>query len=274
MMKNITNRVLWLSTMLLLAFTVAAQVPAKPEPPRLVNDLAGIFSPEQQQQLESVLVEFSDSTSNQVVIVTVNDLGGLDKADFAYQVGKNWGVGGAKFNNGLVILIKPKNDTRGEAFIATGYGLEGALPDAVCKRIIENEMIPYFRQNDYFGGVAKALSVIIPIAKGEYKYPMGKKKSGSGYGGIILVIFFFIIFIIITNKNKNNGNFRGGGGSGSSSSGDLLSMILLGSMLSGRSHSGSWGGFSGGGGSSSGGGGGFGGFGGGSFGGGGAGGSW
>lgn len=267
-MKQLGNKILTLGLLLLFAWQVNAQVPDAPNPPRLVNDLAGLFSPEQLQQLESVLVEFSDSTSNQVVIVTVNDLGGLDKADFAYRIGKNWGVGGSKFNNGLVILIKPKNDTKGEAFIATGYGLEGALPDAVCKRIIENEMIPYFRQNDYFGGVAKALSVIIPIAKGEYKYPTAKK-SKSGYAGLILVIIFFIIFIIISNKNKNNGNFTGR--NGGSSSLDPLTMILLGG-LSSRSHSGSWGGFSGGGGSS--GGGGFGGFGGGSFGGGGAGGSW
>lgn len=273
MKKNI-NRFLLTFAVMLFALSAVAQIPAKPEPPRLVNDLAGIFSPEQQQQLESTLVEFNDSTSNQVVIITVNDLGGLDKADFAYQVGQNWGVGGAKFNNGLVILIKPKNDTKGQAFIATGYGLEGPLPDAVCKRIIENEMIPYFRANDYYGGVAKALSVIIPIAKGEYKYPMEKKKGSSGYGALLVIIIFLVFFFIISRKNNNNnGNFRGGGGSGSS--GDLLSMILLGSMLSGRSHGGSWGGFAGGGGgSSSGGGGGFGGFGGGSFGGGGAGGSW
>lgn len=271
-MKTISRLFVTL-TLALFAMSTIAQVPEKPNPPRLVNDLAGILTPEQQQQLEAALVEFSDSTSNQVVIVTVNDLGGLDKADFAYQVGKNWGVGGAKFNNGLVILIKPKNDTKGQAFIATGYGLEGALPDAVCKRIIENEMIPYFRQNDYFGGVAKALSVIIPIAKGEYKYPMAKKKSSSGYGGLLVIIIFIIIFLIVSrNNNKNNGNFRGGGGG---SSGDLLSMILLGSLLSGRNHGGSWGGFSGGGGSSGGDSGGdFGGFGGGSFGGGGAGGSW
>lgn len=256
---------------LLITTSVAAQVPAKPNPPRLVNDLAGLFTPEQQQQLESVLVEFSDSTSNQVVVITVNDLGGLDKADFAYQVGKNWGVGGAKFNNGLVILIKPKNETKGQAFIATGYGLEGALPDAVCKRIIENEMIPSFRQNDYFGGVAKAISVIIPIAKGEYKYPVSKKKGANGYGVLLVIIIFIIIFVIVSRNNKNNGNFRSGGGS---SSIDPLSMILLGGLLSGRNHGGSWGGFSGG--DSGGGndGGDFGGFGGGSFGGGGAGGSW
>ncbi|MDD2797126.1 MAG: TPM domain-containing protein [Bacteroidales bacterium] len=271
MMKKRTNKTLLLIILILVTVSMMAQVPAKPEPPRLVNDLAGIFSPEQQQQLEATLVEFSDSTSNQVVIVTVNDLGGLDKADFAYQIGDTWGVGQKKLNNGLVILIKPKNETNGQVFIASGYGLEGALPDAICKRIVQNEMIPYFRQNDYFGGVVAALRVIIPVAKGEYKYATSKKGTGAK-GAVIAIILFIIFFIIISRKNnKNNGNFNGGGGNGSS--GDLLSMILLGSMLSGRSHSGSWGGFSGGGGSSSGGGD-FGGFGGGGFGGGGAGGSW
>ena len=248
---------------------LSAQVPTRPNPPRLVNDLAGIFTPEQQQQLEQVLVEFNDSTSNQIVLVTVNDLAGQEKSQFAYEIGHTWGVGQQKISNGLVILIKPKNDTKGEVAIATGYGLEGPLPDAICKRIVENEMLPSFRKNDYFGGVVQALRVIIPIAKGEYKYPTQKKSKGSGAGGLIVLVVFFVLFMLISRKNKNNGNFSSHGGSGGS---DLLSMILLGSLF-GRSSGGSWGGFSGGGGNDSGGSD-FGGFGGGDFGGGGAGGSW
>ncbi|MEI7675653.1 MAG: TPM domain-containing protein [Bacteroidales bacterium] len=250
--------------------SVSAQVPERPNPPRLVNDFAGLFSSGQQQQLEQVLVEFNDSTSNQILIVTVKDLGGQEKSEFAYQIGRTWGVGQKKLNNGLVILIKPRTDTKGEAFIATGYGLEGPLPDAICKRIVENEMIPHFRQKDYFGGVVQALRVIIPIAKGEYKYPMEKKKGSSGYGGLLVLIVFFVFFIVISRKNRNNGNFSSSGAGGGS---DLWSMLFLASLF-GRSNNGggSWGNFSGGGNDS--GGSDFGGFGGGDFGGGGAGGSW
>src|SRR5512133_3334459 len=146
-----------------------AQIPQRPQPQRLVNDLASVFTAEQAGQLESTLADFSNKTSNQIVILTVNSLEGIDKSQFAYSVGEQWGVGQSKFDNGVVILIKPKaGNERGETFIATGYGLEGALPDAICKRIVDNEMIPSFGKNDYFGGVSKALNVILPIASGEY----------------------------------------------------------------------------------------------------------
>ena len=114
-----------------------AQIPQRPSPPCLVNDLANVFSEEQRQELEQELVAFNDSTSNQIVIVTVNDLAGYDKMTFAQQIGETWGVGQKKQDNGIVILLKPKNETKGEVFIAAGYGLEGALPDAICKRIVE-----------------------------------------------------------------------------------------------------------------------------------------
>lgn len=254
----------------LFAIAIQAQIPSKPTPPRLVNDLANIFSEDQRQELEQELVAFNDSTSNEIVIVTVSDLGGYDKMTFAQQIGVKWGVGKAKRNNGIVILLKPKNETRGEAFIATGYGLEGALPDAICKRIVENEMIPYFRRNDYFGGVVSALRVIMPIAKGEYKYKTDKTNNGGGSGiGLIVIVFIIIVVVLIKRGNRGNDDFtgRGGGSSGS----DLWTMIFLAGMAN-RNHNGSWGNFSGGGRSDS--GGDFGGFGSGDFGGGGAGGSW
>ncbi|MDP4270379.1 MAG: TPM domain-containing protein [Bacteroidota bacterium] len=252
------------------AITIQAQIPAKPNPPRLVNDLAGIFSDEQRQELEQSLVAFNDSTSNEIVIVTVNDLGGYDKMTFAQQIGSKWGVGKAKRNNGIVILLKPKNETRGEAFIATGYGLEGALPDAICKRIVENEMIPYFRRNDYFGGVVSALRVIMPVAQGEYKYKTESPKKGGGSGiGLVVIIFVIIVIVLIKRGNRGNDDFTGRGGG--SSGPDLWTMIFLAGMAN-RNHNGSWGNFSGGGNNDS--GGDFGGFGGGDFGGGGAGGSW
>ena len=268
--------VLMLLALFGIAMQVSAQIPAKPNPPRLVNDFAKIFTAQQTAALEDSLVQFSKKTSNQVAIVTVNDLGGMAPSQFAYEIGEKWGVGGEKLDNGVVILIKPKTDTKGEVFIATGYGVEGALPDASCSVIINREMIPSFKENDYYGGVNKALAVILPVLANEYsieEYEKGEEDKMI-VGLAMLVAGMALVFIVIAlvskdqdNKNDRNGNsgtFGGGNGA------DVAAAILLGSMLGGRSSGRSGGSFGGG----SFGGGGFGGFGGGSFGGGGAGGSW
>lgn len=235
----------------------------------LVNDGANIFTPEQKAQLEAVLVMIDDSTSNQIAVVTTTDLQGMDKAQYATEWGERNGVGDAKLDNGIVILIKPKTGReRGELFIAVGRGLEGALPDAVANRISDQIMIPYFKQNDYFGGTMAGVEVIYKIAKGEYD--VDRLKNGDfGKGKLIfiaLIIVFIIIIIATKNKGKGNGNGNNGGSNDDrhTSYGSPLPWILMGGMGSGRS-SGGFGGSSGGG---------FGGFGGGSFGGGGAGGSW
>src|SRR5699024_8396783 len=119
-------------------------IPERPNPPRLVNDLAQILTSQQNKALEYQLVQFARNTSNQIVVVTVDSICG-DMALFTYQIGQNWGVGNQKFDNGVVIMIKPKKEhALGKAFIAVGYGLEGALPDAIAKQIVENEMLPSF----------------------------------------------------------------------------------------------------------------------------------
>jgi len=263
---------LLLAALLLFTGMALGQIPAKPQPPRLVNDFAAVLQPDEVSYIERVLVAFADSTSNQILLVTVNSLEGMDKSQFAYQIGQEWGVGQSKYNNGVVILIKPKRgNERGEAFIASGYGLEGALPDAICKRIVENEMIPSFRNDDYYGGIVAALNVIMPIAAGEYtsdEYAARKGGSEDGLFGAFAVIVFIIIIIIASIARRGGGgNIHGGGRRGPG----LMEMLILGSLLSGGGRGSSGGSFGGGGGF---GGGGFGGFGGGGFGGGGAGGSW
>lgn len=241
--------------MTLVAFTLSAQVPDAPNPPKLVNDFAGIFTAGQVQELEDSLELFARATSNQVVVVTVRDLGGMDRMQFAYEIGQKWGVGGKKFNNGVVLLVKPKDSTRGETFIATGYGVEGALPDGTCKLIIEREMIPQFKEGDYYGGVNAALKVIKPILAKEYSYKQYEDDSdASPWWAVIPIIVIMAIVLIglISGKGGKNGNSGTMGGGG----------FFIGGIPFG------------GGSGSSGGGGGFGGFGGGGFGGGGAGGSW
>ncbi len=231
-----------------------AQIPARPSPPRLVNDLAGLFTAEQCSTLERTLVAFNDSTSNQILVLTVNDLNGQDASSFAYTVGEEWGVGQQKFNNGIVILIKPKiGNSYGDVFIATGYGLEGALPDATCKLIVEREMIPHFRENDYYGGVVAAIAVIMPLARGEYSSSeyAGKNKN-KGYILPLLVVIALVLVAVFSGSKNNNSSNMGSGGT----------RTIPWWMMGGGSSGGSFGG------------GGFGGFGGGSFGGGGAGGRW
>ncbi|MDZ4058854.1 MAG: TPM domain-containing protein [Bacteroidales bacterium] len=263
-----SKRAVILSLLLLMPVLLLSGVPPRPVPPVLVNDLAGVLSQSERSDLEKRVVEFSQNTSNQIVILTISSLDGIDKAEMAYKVGQSWGVGDSKFNNGLVILVKPKiGNEKGEAFIATGYGLEGALPDAICRRIVENEMIPLFRENNYYGGIDKALNVIMPIAAGEYSYK--EYKGGEeGSAAAVFVLILVIFFIIVAIGKKGNTTNLGGGKRGGPSALDLL---ILGSLLSGGRGGRSGGGGFGGGGF---GGGGFGGFGGGGFGGGGAGGSW
>jgi uncharacterized protein len=262
----------------LLAFVaafqlMAADLPTRPDPPTLVTDLADIMSPDEEQSLERKLVDFFAATSNQVAVVSVPDLQGNAIADYAVQLAHAWGIGSEKFDNGLLILVKPKTaDSRGEVYIAVGYGLEGVIPDATSKQIVENEMIPYFQNNDMFGGINQATTVVMELAQGEYNYQQYAKNSGSGGFNpfLIIILLFFVLPVIFGSKRK--GVYSAGGRNSS-----LPFWLALGLLSGNRSHGGSFSDFSsgsgrfGGGGSSF---GSFGGFGGGGFGGGGAGGSW
>lgn len=241
-------------------------IPAKPQPERLVNDYADLFSNGQEADLERVLTAFSDSTSNQIAVLTVHDLEGMSASEYAIRTGLEWGVGSEKFDNGIVILVKPKTSTPGEVFIAVGYGLEGAIPDAYAKRIITNLMIPHFKENDYFGGVSEACGMLMKLASGE----ISEATDGLDEEDDIIMIMAFlvvltIILLILAIAMKNGNNGRGGGGSRYDDVFTTGPIIIRGGNSFGGSSSG--GGFGGGFG-------GFGGFGGGSFGGGGAGGSW
>ena len=107
-----------------LCCIAASAIPSRPSPARLVNDLAGLFTDQQETELERMLVAFDDSTSNQIAVVTVNDLEGYEASEYATRIGIDWGVGSEKFDNGIVILVKPKTSSAGQVFIAVGYGLE------------------------------------------------------------------------------------------------------------------------------------------------------
>lgn len=240
-------------------------IPPRPNPPRLVNDYAGMLTPDQVAALERKLVTCNDSTSNQIAIVIVDDLKGYEAADFATALGQEWGVGGqAKFDNGVVILISTGGGQGNRAaHIAVGYGLEGAIPDITAGHIVDDYLVPNLSSGNYYRAFDQTTDALIQAAVGEYKAPPGYRKKGKsrspGFSGIILGVL--ILWVIINMFGGGRGG-RGGG------------------FMSRRGYRG-WGGpvifgggFGGGGGGFGGGGGGFGGFGGGGFGGGGAGGNW
>jgi uncharacterized protein len=248
------------------AFLLHAQTfPEKPN--RLVNDYTNTLSQTEINQLEQKLVAFDDSTSTQVAVVMIKSLEGYDVADYAVRLAENWGIGGSKNNNGVLLLVSIGDR---KVTIQTGYGVEGALPDAIARRIIENEIKPNFKSGNYFGGIDQGTSAIISYTKGEYRDARKKPEQSKGPSGFIIFLIIMAIIFLISKKG-------GGGGSqviGRRGAASPFWWMLMGSGM-GRSSGGGFGGFSGGGGGfGGGGGGGFGGFGGGSFGGGGASGSW
>ena len=233
------------------------QIPQRPTPAKLVNNLSVQFpnflSQQEEQQLEQQLQDFSVQTSNQICIVIVDDLNGQDESSFAVEILNSWGVGQKDKNNGVVILVKPTGGSgERKLFISVGYGLEGAITDLQTKRIRENDIVPYFKEKQYYQGLASGCQSLMLAAKGEYNVKTNSKKSGlkdwiSNHPVLFLIIVIILVFSLI--KNSGGGGRHGG-------------MTYFGGGSS-------FGGFSGGGGGSS-----FGGFGGGGGGGGGSGGSW
>lgn len=243
--------------------------PPKPYPPRLVNDLAGFMTSTEQALLEKSLDSFNRVTSIEITIVTVKSLGPYDASSYAFELGNRWGVGKRGKDNGVVILAS-KDDRK--LFIATGYGMEGVLPDGLVGRIYREEMTPAFREGKFYEGFQNAIQAIYLASKGEYKADQPSTQDelpGLGARIIGLIIIFILILILIVGRKGGGG---GGGNYMSRRGTDFLTGAILGSLLGGGRHRG--GGSGGFGGGFGGGGGGFGGFGGGSFGGGGAGGSW
>ena len=251
---------LWFILLLSLAFPLQAQwLPEKTN--RLVNDYSGILDDSERTSLEQRLVAFNDSTSNQILVVITPTLGGDDENAVAQRIGQAWGVGQEEFNNGVVILIKSKTEEEnwGAVAIATGYGVEGALPDLFCKRIIDDHMLSSLGDGDYYRALTKALDIIEPVLAGEYSYAQYRKderRDGFIALGVFVLFIGLALVVVIIDAKKHPEHWKGGSG-GMGGGG-----FFYGGGTGGSHHSsGGFGGFGGGG---------FGGFGGGSFGGGGA----
>lgn len=248
---------------LLLSGGIMAQdIPAKPNPPRLVNDFANQLNASEIAQLEQKLVAYNDSTSSQIVIVVVPTTGEYPIGDYAFKLGREWGVGQKGKDNGIVLLWA---STDRKIFISTGYGMEGVIPDGIAKRIISTVITPDFKNGMFYRGLDRGIDAIFKYATGEYKAEPEENKGDGSVSPFLIFLIIFIAFIAIIYFNRNR---RGGGGGGFGNMGGGPIIWPYTTHSSRGSSSGDWGGW---GGSD---GGGFGGFGGGSFGGGGAGGDY
>jgi uncharacterized protein len=254
---NILRKIfLWLTLCVSMLGMKAQQIPDKPSPQKLVNDYAQTLTADQRNFLEQKLTAFDDSTSTQIAVVIINDLEGADISDYALKLGRSWGVGGKDYNNGVVLLVSIGDR---KINISTGYGVEGALPDVTCKHIIDEEIKPRFKKQDYFSGLDAGTDAIIKAVKGEYKIARKNKEKPSAIFVFVALIVVIIILSAISGGRGGGGTYSGSRGFRRGWGGPVIFPM-----------GGGWGGSGGG----SSGGGGFGGFGGGSFGGGGASGGW
>ena len=232
-------------------------IPKKPDFQTSVYDYAQLLSAKDKAALEEKLIKYSDSTSTQIVVVTVETINNESIGILAPKWAHEWGIGQAKEDNGVFILLAKKERKIG---IAPGYGVEDRITAGIGGEIIRKIITPEFKTGNYYKGLDKGADAIFDVLKGKYK---GERKKNKEKGLPILPIIIIVIVILaLISKSKNSGGNSGNSGAGPS----LLDVIILSSL--GRS-----GGGFGGGGSSD--GGGFGGgFGGGGFSGGGSSGDW
>ncbi len=257
MKKLYVNIYICVYVLLISTYSYAQTLPEKPN--RLVNDYAHLLLADEAQSLEQKLVAYNDSTSTQIAIAIIETLDGNERADYTIKLANKWGIGQQGKRNGILIMVAKQER---KLFVATGYGLESNLPDAIIKRIEQRYMLPQFKAGNYYQGLNNGIDAMQQALAGQYtaEYDEGKP---SGFLTVVFLIVLVIMVILLMKRGNNGGNGRGG-----LLNNPALPFIGWGNFSSGGSN---WGGGNFGGGSSS---GGFGGFGGGSFGGGGAGGDW
>ncbi|TAD92349.1 MAG: TPM domain-containing protein, partial [Bacteroidetes bacterium] len=191
------KQILTIILLALVALGGAQKLPPKPMPPKLVNDFSNILTPDQRDHLENKLVAFDDSTSVQIAIVIVPSLQNYEPVEFATKLGRDWGIGNKKTNNGVLVLISTEQGRR-KIFISPGYGMEGALPDITCKQVVETDIAPAFKQGNFFRGLDQGTNSILKASKGEYKAPEGySNRSKKGSGGSTIIVFLVILMLVI-----------------------------------------------------------------------------
>ncbi len=187
---------------------VAQNIPARPNPPRLVNDFADMLSPDEEQQLERKLVTYADSTSTQIAIVTITTLEGAPVQEYAAQLGYKWGVGEKDKHNGVVILIS-KEDRKG--FIATGYGVEDGLNSNVCKQIYQTVLVPELKNGNYYAAFDATTNSIFDVLAGKFvnENPSSGDAKESVLVPLLIFVAVFIFIIIMSRRNQSTISRRG-----------------------------------------------------------------
>ena len=237
-----------------LLLVLAAPAPAvgqiaTPEFPPLsgrVVDRAGLLSERDEEELTAALAGFELASGNQLVVATLETLHGLTIEDYGYQLGRAWGIGQAGQDNGALLIVAPEErDVR----IEVGYGLEGELTDALSRTIIENQMLPRFRQGDFAAGIKAGVAAMVEALGGTYdptlpplRVSERERSSPLGALPVVLIIGMLLLNRLLGGGRHGRGRRRRRGAWGP--------VIVPGGFGGGRRSGGGFGGgFSGGGGS-------------------------
>lgn len=180
-------------SVVLLLFVLSFSLHAAPEFPKLdarVVDNAGLLSSETRQLLISELAAHEQATSNQVVVVTLPSLQGYSIDDYGYQLGRHWGIGQKERDNGVLLIVAPKER---KVRIEVGYGLEGTLTDALSHNIIQTVILPEFRKADMAQGIISGTRAIVQALEGSFE-PLPEKKTDEPGGLIFMALVFLFGF--------------------------------------------------------------------------------
>ncbi len=199
------------------AFAAGPAVP--PAPTRYVTDKAGVIAPDVTARLESRLVDFERETSNQFLVYTETKVpDGTTLEEYSVACAQAWKAGQTQRKNGMILFVFPGSR---KARLEVGYGLEGAMPDALARRVLDEQVLPRFRAGDYSGGISAGVSAAIDATRGEYK-GTGRTRGGRGGSNLplplllaILLLFFFGIIPTIFGRGRGGYSYIGRGGWGS-----------------------------------------------------------
>lgn len=241
----------FLSALLLLGGLLAhAAEVIPPAPKQYFNDYASVIAPATAAHLNSTLADFERATSSQILVAIFPKMQSDSSIeDYTVRVAQAWKVGQKATDNGAVLFVFIGDR---KMFLQVGYGLEGALPDALCKRIIEDEIKPHFKTGDYNGGLTAGVNAILAAAKGEYKgtgqtVADGARRRSGGANWLPVIFFLFVVLAIISRfssgrrgRHYSGGGWTSGGGGWSSSGGGGGGFSGGGGSFGGGGAGGSW----------------------------------
>lgn len=244
MVKRLLAPVVAFLLPLLLALPAGAGVPVPPAPGRYVTDRAGVLGDAVVRKLETRLRDFEAQTSNQLLVYLEPELPeGTTLEEYTVAAAQAWRAGDEERKNGVVLFVFPRSRA---ARIEVGYGLEGALPDAVAARIVRDEMVPRFQKGEWNGGVLAGVDAVVAATKGEYK---GKARPrlrarGSLPPELLFLLVFFVLPLLFGRRRRGfwwmGGGGFGGGSFGGWSGGGGGGFVGGGGTFGGGGASGRW----------------------------------